>query len=70
MTRRKRCVYCKEFVRTKQLGDNYIGICGKYGLPVKDSLSGCAERSQQKEERVENDNKKGRITENLDNYED
>jgi hypothetical protein len=43
---RKRCVNCKEFERTQAIGDGYIGYCRKYGLPVKDTLSGCAERKE------------------------
>lgn len=57
MKRRKRCVNCKWFKRTKLVGRG-IGVCSKYGLLVKDTLSGCAERNQQQsKEADEHDNK-------------
>lgn len=58
MKRRKRCVNCKWFTRTKSVGNGGIGVCSKYGLLVKDTLSGCAERNRLQTEEVDkHDNK-------------
>lgn len=38
---KRRCINCKNFERRH---NEYIGICRKYGLFAKDTLSGCEDK--------------------------